>query len=52
MTLAAVQQQVKVCHPVDHNLGQSVRGVMLIDDKDAFNNEPIVNVVVWGQVRW
>ena len=49
--LAAVQQQVRVYHPVDANLGL-VYAVMLTDDKDPFGNEPVANVVVWGQVSW
>ena len=49
--LAAVQQQVRVYHPVDPNLGL-VYGIMLTDDKDPFGNEPVANVVVWGQVSW
>ena len=48
---AAVCQKVKVYHPVDPNLG-FLHCVMLIDDKDAINNEPVVNVAVSALVSW
>ena len=46
----AARQQVKVSHPDNPNLN-FLYGVILSDGKDANNNDPVANVMVFhGQV--